>query len=63
MERLRGTLLQSGIHRTLTLWHEAILKVQEKRREEVINALSNRNNASSSHLTNDRGKFANLEKN
>ncbi|RXG57769.1 hypothetical protein Avbf_06913 [Armadillidium vulgare] len=50
MERLRGAPLQSGIHTSLTRWHEAIVKVQEKRREEVLNALSQRGN----HTTNEQ---------
>uniref|UniRef100_A0A0P4W0V5 Uncharacterized protein n=1 Tax=Scylla olivacea TaxID=85551 RepID=A0A0P4W0V5_SCYOL len=44
MERLRGSSLQSGIHRSVAQWHEAVTSVQEKRRDEVVNAITQRHN-------------------
>ncbi|XP_053634740.1 uncharacterized protein [Cherax quadricarinatus] len=44
MERLRGSPLQPGIHRSVALWLEAVTSVQEKRRDEVVNAITQRHN-------------------
>lgn len=44
MERLRGSPLQPGIHRSVAVWHEAVTSVQEKRRDEVVNAITQRHN-------------------
>lgn len=42
MERLRGSPLQPGIHRSVAVWQEAVTSVQEKRRDEVVNAITQR---------------------
>ena len=55
MERLRGSNLQMGIHKSLVTWQEAILQVQERRRKEVINTLSNRSSMPSHHFPNEQG--------
>ncbi|XP_042206137.1 uncharacterized protein LOC121855285 [Homarus americanus] len=44
MERLRGSSLQPGIHRSIAVWLEAVTNVQEKRRDEVVNAITQRHN-------------------
>lgn len=42
MERLRGSALQAGVHKAITSWHDAITQVQERRRDEVVNAITQR---------------------
>ncbi|CAL4084956.1 unnamed protein product, partial [Meganyctiphanes norvegica] len=42
MERLRGSALQAGVHNAITAWHDAITQVQERRRDEVVNAITQR---------------------
>lgn len=44
MERLRGSPLQPGIHRSIAVWHEAVTTVQERRRDEVVKAITQHHN-------------------
>ncbi|XP_068204160.1 uncharacterized protein [Palaemon carinicauda] len=44
MERLRGAPLQPGIHRSIVAWQEAVTTVQERRRDEVVNAITQHHN-------------------
>ncbi|KAK3867134.1 hypothetical protein Pcinc_027381 [Petrolisthes cinctipes] len=44
MERLRGSPLQPGIHRAVGSWLAAVTGVQERRRDEVVNAITQRHN-------------------
>lgn len=58
MERLRGSPLQPGIHRSVAVWHEAVTSVQEKRRDEVVNAITQRHNPlPSTQNTSEQGKL------
>ena len=57
MERLRGCKWQQGIFKPLTTWREAVTDVQERRRDEVVNAITHRNSSLQSHnYTSEQGK-------
>lgn len=62
MERLRGSSLQSGIHCSVAQWHEAVTSVQEKRRDEVVNAITQRHNPlPNGHSTSEQGLYRNVQ--
>ncbi|KAK7080226.1 hypothetical protein SK128_015763 [Halocaridina rubra] len=59
MERLRGSPLQPGIHRSIALWHEAVTTVQERRRDEIVNAITqHRNPLPNAHHTSEQDLMA-----
>lgn len=58
MERLRGSPLQPGIHRAVGSWLAAVTGVQERRRDEVVNAITQRHNPlPGAHNTAEQGQF------